>query len=257
VLDSLLAFTPKQKEARIKQIARHCKNDTFCIQQQYEEHIRDYRERYMKMYANGIMPTKLIRAAGDWQIKKAIPILKNVIGDENYDQSTVLMVLAKLGEDSIKNELINRYTLNYILENTALDTINNNNIYTSDMLQKECNIYTAIETAVYLESKEMLFNILDLIYIRGKLKFCIGLDCEDIPLVYYFITNMSPHYLRKFPNYNKLSDICYNYEQEISSFYNAKSKKEKKELERLLSTAYRTKIKEQIKQWIIENVNFE
>jgi len=62
---------------------------------------------------------------------------------------------------------------------------------------------------------------------------------------------------RKFHNYEILDEI-YNNVSDIRRLDNRKrNKKEQQELDRLLSTEYRTKIKEQLREWVIENVNFE
>jgi hypothetical protein len=257
VLDSLVALTPEQQESLIKQIQRQdCKDDSICMQQKYKETLERRKEDIKRMYSKGIMPTKMILRAGNWQIKKSIPVLERAIGDEKYDQISVLMALAKLGNDSIKQSLIERYTLQYILKTTELDTVNNNFLYintekgnwqTIDLL------YEAYGVAIYLKNKEILLNILDLIYIKGR-------DDSNISVSYTVSFLISDLYncFNNYTNSDVLYKICRNY---VSSIWNLeckkRNKKEQQQLQILLSTGYRAKIKMQLKDWIIENVNFE
>lgn len=258
VLDSMLAFTPQQIEQILQDIKRICKDDSLCVQEQYHEYIKRDREKYKKMYSNDIMPTILIFTAANWQVKKAIPVLEKAIGNTKYDQPSVLMALAKLGNDSIKQVLIEKYTLDYLLKNSQLDTVNGNAII-YDLDKKGWFTDEGLQTAMYLKNKEMLLNILDLIYIRGISGFCIGSDCFDYPAVSFFVDEFCDYnYFHSFPNYQILKKICDDYKFAIWDLYGKKhNKKKKKELEWLLSSQYRTKIKEQLQDWIIKNVNFE
>ncbi|GHV69162.1 hypothetical protein FACS1894199_17440 [Bacteroidia bacterium] len=258
VFDSLTAFTPEYKEQTLRNIIRDCREDTLCVQEQYQKHLQQHREKYSRMYATDIMPTILILTASNWQVKRAIPILEKAIGDTKYDQLSVLMALAKLGNDSIKQVLIERYTLPYVLSTTQADTIDDNSNLQGVSISGLAS--DGVKLAMYLQSKEMLLNILDLIYIRGREEYCIGDDYCYTPLcVVYFMDEYNNYiYFHNFPNYGIFKKICYDYAWSIRPLDGKKrSKKEKKELQRLLSTEYRTKIKMQLREWIIANVNFE
>jgi hypothetical protein len=252
VLDSLRAFTPQQIERILQKIKHDCKGDSLCIQLKYQEYIKEDKEQYRKMYANDIMPNRMILTAANWQVKKAIPILEKAIGDKKYDQISVLMALAKLGNDSIKQILVERYTLPYILKTTTLDTINDEIFHGEDHWLTIKLFHEGFDVAMYLKSKEILLNLVDLIYIRGK-------DDSNIAISYtvsLFVGEFDKFY--KFSNYKKLYNIWYGYADAIWNFEERKlNKKEKKELQTLLSTEYRNKIKAQLREWIIENVNFE
>ena len=252
VFDSLLALTPYQIE-QIKQIiSQRCGGDTLCIEEQFQAHIKDRKEGHRVMHATGIMPTRMILAAGSWQVKKAIPILENAVGDAQYDQIAVLMALAKLGNDSIRQVLVNRYTLSYILQTTPLDTIDDNYFY------GDCFIITlfdeGMKVAMYLRNKDIILNLLDLIYIRGTCDWGIGVPYTVTAL----LRNLRfPHFIDN-PNIQTLSEIINDYVRPIRGLQDRNlTRREQRELDRLLSTEYRTRVKNQIRDWIIENVNFD
>jgi hypothetical protein len=164
------------------------------------------------------------------------------------------MALAKLGNDSIRQILIEKYTLPYILKITNLDTINDYTLYMED---KNCvDIFSeGLQIAMYLKSKEMIVNLTDLIYIRGR----DDMNISESFTVSWFINSFDDYnYFHTFQNFDVLRKICYDYASAIWRLDNKKlNKKEKKELEKLLSTEYRTKIRNQLRDWINENVNFE
>jgi hypothetical protein len=260
VLDSLSALNPQSQYARqeLRRFSQECGDDSLCIQCKYQELIKKEKEKKREQYANDVMPNILILTAANWQVKKAIPVLKSAIGDTKYDQLAVFMALAKLGNDSIKQVLMEKYTLDYILKNSQLDTINENTVI-YNLEKKGWSTVEGIQTAIYLKSKAMLKNILDLIYIRGISGFCIDLDCFDYPEVSFFVDEYSGYsYFHNFPNYEVLRKICNEYGFAIRRLYNEKQNKNtQKKLETLLSTEYRTKIRNQLRDWINENVNFE
>jgi hypothetical protein len=253
VLDSLTTFTPQYIEQTLRNIKRDCKEDTLCVRMQYQEHVKQYKEEYREMYANGIMPTKMILRAANWNIKRAIPVLEKAIGDEKYDQPSVLMALAKLGNDSIKRIVGERYTLNHLLQTTEADTINDELRGAGDeTIQLRRDGFT---TAMYLKDKEILLNIIDLIYVRGKYHDGLGVTHIVSGVVYDFDDY---NFFHDFPNYDTLRKICHDYASSIWHLEDKKlNKKEQQELQTLLSTEYRNKIREQLREWIIENVNFE
>ena len=126
--DSLLALTPWQKEIFLEQSYQECKGDSACIEQTYQRIISEVWQRNNNSLMNRPVSGQLVLAAGSWNIREAIPILENAIGNERYGERAILMALAKLGNDSIKQVLMEKYTLSYILKNTELDTINDNNL---------------------------------------------------------------------------------------------------------------------------------
>jgi uncharacterized protein len=248
----------RQKDDFLKRAKRECGKDSACIEQTYQRIIADITKGENLYYATQPISGELVLAAGSWNIKEAIPLLENALGNNRYNQSNVLMALARLGNDSIQKVLIEKYTLSYVLENSQLDTINDKAlIYTYDLK----NIWTAregIEVAMYLRSKEILLNVLDLIYIKGISESCIGSDCFNYPDVSFFIDDYCYYkYFNSFDSFDTLRKICKDYRANIWRLYRDKQDVElQQELEVLLSTEYRTKLRNQIREWIIENVNF-
>jgi hypothetical protein len=241
---------------------RECKNDTVCFEKIYAERYDMNIQNKKVYYYNQCYSRSLILACGNWNVQEAISYLKEELENEKCENRriTIEMVLAKL-DDYYKQILMERYTLSHVLKNSQLDTINDKDrIYehNSDDLWK---VSEGIEVAIYLKSKEMLLNILDLIYIRGISQFCIGHDCSDIPYVSLFVDYFhfnNYNVFHKYPNYEKFHNICDSYGSTVWRLYDRRrNRMEQKKLDILLSTEYRTKIKEQLREWIIENVNFE
>jgi hypothetical protein len=258
--DSILYISKQSKKQLWEYCLDKCKGDTVCTKEMYNKiYQQRYDDRYKKLYDYYKVNKTVVLAAGSWDIKKAIPVLEKAIGDTKYDQPSVLMALAKLGNDSTKQVLMEKYTLGYLLQNTQLDTIYDTAELTYEIWKQAWSTREGIETAIYLKSKEMLLNILDLVYIRGKSRLCIGSDCSDFPNVSVFVNGFCDYtYFHKFPNYYVMRKIRDDYRNTIWRLSERKlNKKEKKELGKLLSTEYRTKIRNQLRDWINENVNFE
>jgi hypothetical protein len=257
-VDSVFFFSEQDIEQIKKMAWQRCKNDTVCFKEEYEYISNSMIEYSKENYYNRCFSRSLILACGNWKITEAMPYLEKELRNITckYLLLDIKLALAKLN-DSIKQSLMEKYTLSYMLKNSQLDTINDNAL----IYELEWPWYTSegMETAMYLKNKEMLLNILDLIYIKGISVFSIGLDDFYSPYVSFFVDEYSDYnYFHNFPNYNVLKKICNDYCSAIWNLSDKKlNKKEKKELEKLLSTEYRKKIKEQLQDWIIENVNFE
>jgi hypothetical protein len=257
-IDSVLSFNEQMIEQMKKIAWQKCKDDTACFKKEYENIYNREVESTKKIFHDECYGISLVLACGSWEVKEAIPYLKKELQKEKCENRRVEieMALAKL-DDSIKQSLMEKYTLSYVLKNTQLDTINNEaHIYE---LKQAWPLSEGIETAMYLKSKEMLVNILDLMYIKGITVFTIGLDKIYLSYVSKMLWNIEIYsYFRKFPNYEVFEKTCTDYVDAIWDLSDKKlNKKQKKELEVLLSTEYRTKIRDQIREWIIENVNFE
>ncbi|MDR1739160.1 MAG: hypothetical protein LBR45_00175 [Bacteroidales bacterium] len=266
VVDSMLPHTPEQIQDVEEHILRNrrCKaGDTICIQEYYQKYITERKERYIRLRSNDIMPRVMILTAGNWHIEKAIPILKKAIGNPQYDQPSVLMALAKLGDDSVKQVLLDRYTLSYVLKNTNWDTTNDKAlIYEFYYYDSIWTLREAVEVAMYLKNKEILLNIFDLLYIRGTFRGTIAQGFYYRPMVAEIVDEVYTYgYFYNFPNVEILEEICLNYRDAVKDASqrlsrDKRNREAKKELEVLLSTEYRTKLRNQIREWIIENVNF-
>jgi len=235
-----------------------CKKDTVCFEQEYENMFNTTITSRKKYYYNECYSRSLILASGSWGIKEAIPYLEKELQEKKceYMHIELEMALAKLN-DSIKQVLMDRYTLTNVLESSQLDTIDNNApIYN---LEYPWSYYDGLKTAVYFKSKEMILNILDLIYIKGIEMGSIGGDEYYIPAVSSFLDGFQySGYFYNVPNHDVLWKICDDYRFALGSYEDKKpTKKEIKRMGKLLSTEYRTQIRNQIRDWIIENVNFE
>ncbi|MDR0700388.1 MAG: hypothetical protein LBG28_14410 [Tannerella sp.] len=257
--DSLLTLTSAQKEMFLEQSKQKCKEDSICMDQTYRDIVEEVNRQNNHFFTSQPVSGELVLAAGNWNIKEAIPLLENAIENKRYSQISVLMALAKLGNDSIKQILMEKYTLSHVLKTTLLDTVNNK-VHIYDELKQAWTLREGIETAMYLKSKEMLLNILDLMYIKGITGISIGPDNIHIPYVANILWNIEMYnYFRMFPNYDVFENICMDYADTIwdLSIKDRLDKKEEKKLEMLLSTEYRTMIRNEMRKWVIENVNFE
>jgi hypothetical protein len=229
-----------------------CKTDTVCFEKEYKKMYTEDIRQTKNYYYNECYSRSLILACGRWGVKEAIPYLKEELQNKYCEKRHIEleMALAKLN-DPIKEILVEKYTLSHILQTTELDTINDN-FY--DMSGQIIDFFhEGIRTAIYLRDKNILLNLVDLVYIKGKYDSNIS-----ISYIVSFITKYYSDYFHNFSNCNVLRKICIDYSSAIWHLSERKlDKKEKKELEILLSTEYRTKIRNQIRNWIIENVNFE
>jgi hypothetical protein len=254
IADSILFFTQQDKERYWEYSQKKCNGDSICSKEMYNNlYQKWYDDKYKKLYDYYKVNKTVVLAAGSWYINDVVPILENAIGDSKYDQPAVLMALAKLGNDSIKQILIEKYSLPYILQTTELDTVNDNFLYwdnwTTQILDE------GIRVAMYLKNKEILLNLTDLIYIRGR----DDMNIAESFTVSWFVNDFDDYnYFHTFPNFDVLRQICYGYACAIWDLDDRKlNKKEKKKLKMLLSTEYRTKIRNKMRKWVIENVNFE
>jgi hypothetical protein len=257
VADSVLSISQQYKESIWKNSKNKCKGDSACMEKLYrEEYQKEYDYKSKRLYDYYKVSKTLVLAAGSWNIREAIPILEQGIGDTKYDQTAVLMALAKLGNDSIKQLVVDKYTLPHILATTKLDTINDNE-FTKGEVKCTDVLYHGIEVATYLQNQEILLNLTDLIYIRGKDDMNIGISYT----VAWFISLFEDYnykYFHELPKYSELEKICNDYTSSIWNYADRNlNKKEKQELQKLLSTAYRSEIRAQLREWIINNVNFD
>jgi hypothetical protein len=254
--DSILYISQQEKDELWDFCKNRCRGDSICAEEMFNNLLQDrYNHKHRRLYDSYQVNRTVILAAGSWNIREAIPILENAIGNEKYGQQSILMALARLGNDSIKQSLIERYTLSYILQTTELDTINDNHFYGKNNLTLRL-FDEGMQVAMYLRNRDIILNLLDLIYIRGR----DDVQGFDTPprIVMQFLWSLSMSHLVLFPNREVLLEIIDDYRNAIRVLDNKRrNRNEERELERLLSTEHRTKIKNQIRDWIIENVSFE
>ncbi len=273
ILNALQRVLPQQYADRVftlpeeglknlkESVWKECGDDTICFEKKYAERYNMNIQSSKKYYDSQCYSLSLVLACGAWNITEAIPYLKKELQNPKCESRArhlkIGMALAKL-DDSVKQILMDRYTLSYLIENTPLDTVDNDAVLPK-FTDKEWPVTEGMETAMYLKSKEMLVNTLDYIYIKGISGFCIGRDCYKLPEVSFVVEKFGYFpYFKNLPNYDVLLKICEDYKFAILYLYDEKrNRKQQRELDNLLSTEYRTKIRNQIRDWIIENVNFE
>ena len=260
--DSLFTFPPDEQERLLALAKERCDDDDYaCVEKTFQEIIADVTERNNRFFANRPVSGQLVLAAGSWNVREAIPILENAIENERYGQRVIRMALARLGNDSIKQVLIERYTLSYVLKTTELDTINDNNSFRKNNFTDRF-LDEGMHTAMYLRNRDIMLNLLDLIYIRGRDEVQgFGTPPRIIEM---FLWNLSmSHHFFHFQNREVLWEIVDNYANAIRELDRQQrnrrrpNRQDQMELDRLLSTEKRTEVKNQIRDWIIENVNFE
>ena len=253
--DSLFTIPPDERERLLALAKERCDDDYACVEKTLQEMIADITERNNHFFSTQPISNHLVLAAGSWNIREAIPILENAIGNERYGQRSIQMALAKFGNDSIKQALIERYTLSYVLKTTELDTINDNRSFQkNNFIGRFFN--EGMQVAMNLRNKDIMLNLLDLIYIRGR-DNVQGFDTPPY-IIMWFLWNLKFSDFSHFPNREELWEIA---DSVIFAILDLDSRRlnraEQRELERLLSTEHRTKVKNQIRDWIIENVSFE
>ena len=258
--DSLFTFPPAERERLLALAKERCNGDDACIEKTFQEIIAGITERRNHFFENEPISGQLVLASGSWNIREAIPILENAIGNDRYGQRVILMALARLGNDSIKQALIDKYTLSYVLRTTELDTINDNNSFQKNNFTGRF-FDEGMHTAMYLRNRDIMLNLLDLIYLRGRDEVQ-GAGTPRILEQFLWSLSMPRHFFH-FPNREALQDITNDYLFAIWELDRRQrnrrqpNRRDQMELDRLLSTEHRTKVKNQIRDWIIENVNFE
>ena len=258
--DSVFTLQESVLENVTKEAWKKCKTDTICFEKEYEDMSNKTIASRKNSYSNRCLSSNLVLACGSWGIKEAIPYLEKELQNQRCiefkaRQIKIEMALAKLN-DSIKQVLIDRYTLSNVVENSLFDTINNNTPYD---VNYPWSYYYGIQTAIYLKNQEMILNIVDLMYIRGVDMWSIGNYYYYVPAVSGFLQGFQNcGYFRIFPNREALHKICSDYRNALGKYKDkTPTKEELKRIEHLLSTEYVTKIRNQIREWVIENVNFE
>jgi hypothetical protein len=252
--DTLLFVSIKDRDLIWKHYknSQECKGDSACATEKCNAVFqKEYARKYKMLYDYYKVSNTVVLAAGSWNIHEAIPVLEKAIGDTKYDQQSVLMALAKLGNDSIYQALKESHTLSYLLKHTELDTTNDKATYgyeDNEIIQGA--YYNYNNMANYFKDKDFLYYMVDLLYIRGI-----------IPAFDYYISSTERTLLSDFPslfNDSKNSKIwdqmCWNY---YYKYRDAQKKRNKKESKLILSSSYKRQVISELKEWIDKNVNFE
>jgi hypothetical protein len=250
-IDSVFTCTINKQEIdeMIKIAWKRCEADTICFNREYEIIYHEAIEFIKKNLYTECFSRDFILACGKWMISDAIPYFKNELHNNKciYQQKYIKAALAKLGNDSIYQQIKKSRTLSYLIENKKFDTISNTAIYGNIENVYEHGISDFL--AYYLEDKSFLFDIIDLLYLKGQVPFT-GLDYISIEIS--LLMDFSTYLFRNNPHFDNWDKLCGKY---LNIYINAE--KNKKEYKRVSSYNYKQKMIEEMKKWIIENVNFE
>lgn len=246
--DSLFSLTLEQEQSFWKQSMYECKGDSVCTAQKYKNIIYGVLEHIKDAYSKQYIKRELILAAGAWNIKEAIPVLDSAIGNNRYDQWMIKMALAKFGNKQYLQEITDRYTLSYVLKHTRLDTLNNEAIYDIEVISSSLPISEGVWAAKYLKEKNILLGIVDMLYVKGIETYFFDMEDVFMPIVFYFVESFTSSY----GNDEKLRKITENWIVEWSA-WDGENSELRRETEERLTREYHAKIR----QWVIDNVNFE
>ena len=124
--DSLLRLSSWQETSFLKQSKRDCKGDSICIEATYQRITSEALANINNFYETAKISEALVLSAGSWNVREAIPILDNALDNDRYEQLSVKMALARLGNDSFMQELEDKYTLTNYLEETDFSITDDN-----------------------------------------------------------------------------------------------------------------------------------
>ncbi len=156
-----------------------CKTDTLCYEKTYAERYEMNLQNIKDNQYNRCYSISLVLACGSWGITESIPYLeeelKNPRCQDRQRVANIEMALAKL-DDSHRQAIMDKYTLSYILAHTPLDTVNNQVRMSSYVFEQETAwpIHEGLAVGMYLESKEIVLNIVDLMFLKGEIEKNIG-----------------------------------------------------------------------------------
>lgn len=224
-----------------------CGNDSSCFAEAKDSILNKMTNRALDILNSKLFPENFILAIGFWNVKEAEPILLKNIYNPRYPKEETLLALSKLGNDSIKKIIMNKYTLQYVTNKTELKINDPELIYqqTPDVVND------FFKTGMYLKNKQILFNMVDLLDVQGKAYFFEELvPIELIITMWLGKCFIKKEYLEN-GTFEQLELITDSFFNQIDNNY--KSKK----IENILSPENKALVKNQIKEWINKNVEFE
>jgi hypothetical protein len=247
--DSVFTLSKSMLENIEKYAWKQCKKDTVCFEKTYAERYAINIQNRKDYYNNQCYSVSLILACGHWNIVEAIPYLEREYNDNQCMpwQESTKAALAKLGVDSIYQQIKESRTLSYLLSNTELDTVNNEVRYVGieDVYPYRINDFLAY----YLEDKTFLFDMLDLLYLKGQVPFT-GLSYTGIEIS--LLMDFSTYLFRNHPHIANWKKLCRKY------LYTYIAAEKDKELYKQVSThSYKQKMIAELRTWIDENISFE
>lgn len=224
-----------------------CGNDSLCYIETKDSIINKMTDRSLYILRNKLFTENFILAVGFWDVKDAEAILLKNINNPRYPKEETLLALAKLGNDSIKQIIMNKYTLQYIIDNTELKTNDPELIYHQSL----DIINDFFSAGMYLKNKQILFNMVDLLDIQGKTYFYEELVPIELMMTMWLSNRFIKNEYIENGTFEKLELITDSFFNQIDNNY--KSAK----IETILSHENKTIVKNKIKDWINKNVEFE
>jgi hypothetical protein len=250
-LDSVFAVTINKQtiDEMVKIAWKRCKTDTVCFDREYKILYEKEIEFIKRNLYDECFSRYLILACGNWMITEAIPYLKDELYNEKctYQQKYIKAALAKLGNDSIYMQIKESRSLAYLISHKKADTSSNTTIYNDIENIYEYGISDF--PACYLKNKDFLFDMLNLLYLKGQIPFT-GLDYTSIETS--LLMDFSTYLFRNNPQRDSWKKICEKY---LDVYIDAENNKN--EYRRVSSFNYKQRMIDEMKQWIIENINFE
>ncbi|MDR1762890.1 MAG: hypothetical protein LBR64_02875 [Dysgonamonadaceae bacterium] len=254
-IDSIFTLQGKVLENIQSAALQNCKEDTVCYDEEYSRLYREEVEKRKKNYSNMCINPYLFLACGSWKIKEAIPYIEmemiNMKCMNKERKINMEMALAKLGNDSLLQQIKKSCSLSHLLATTELDSINNNKIYNG--IENEIIStapYRYYQYACYFRDKEFLYDMIDLLNIKGKIVF---LDYEYEQIESILLMNFN--FYNQFKNYSNY----YTWEALIDKYFNlyVNSKYDKRALISVTSHSFKQHMISELKNWIKLNVVFE
>ncbi|NDW11239.1 hypothetical protein [Dysgonomonas sp. 520] len=236
-----------------------CNNDSLCFIQKQDSIKNEYINNQIAKFKSYPFPKELILSIGSWNVQEASIILLNNINNPLYPRKETLLALAKLGNDSILENIEQLYTLDYIIEHTILKTDSPKFIYRNISVNEQVNnlISDFYLVGIYLQDKDILSNMVDFIDITGKETHVINIfggqssiTEELYPIEQSTLLWLSGCFIAN-SKWKEWCNIIDNYSEQISNCKNDD------ELIKKISQINKNKIKEQLKYWIEQNVHFE
>lgn len=224
-----------------------CENDSLCFTRAKDSIINNMNNRTMQILHDKAFPENFLLAIGAWDVTEAVPILLKNLDNPIYPKEETLLALARLGNDSIMESILNKYTLEYVINNSEFKVNNPELIYHSN--DREL-IHDFFRAGMYIKRKNILLNMVDLIDIQGKTYFYEDLvPIEMTVTMWLSLLFINKEYVEN-GAFEELESITNRFYYSISN--NLSTPK----INEILSTENKKLVKQEIKLWITKNVEF-
>lgn len=242
----LIQFNNKVIDNIVEEAKSICKsNNSSCIEQKKDSICKAMTANKRHVLQNTLnYPENFILAVGSWQVKEAIPILKNNINSNRYPYKETLMALAKMGDDSSLTVLQNQCTLDFIIRNTPLQIETNLTTYGDEINMTEI-VNTFYRPGIYLRNKQILLNMIDLLDLKGRYYSSFSdtvMPIEEEVLLSFYILFVDINW--------------FEWEKIIINYLTILDSKTLEQKEDMLTPSFKNDMKKELRVWIEKNVNF-